>query len=141
MTVCDPGSKEPIDFRVQSKSSKIETLTPEILEEMLTPKDGDMLDQDFLEKLEVIFQNPACLNASFLLPSHKPCTSKNEGINMEAWNHATNGLSKLKNDTIKDLVTTGLTKYILVSLTKIMPFHEKITNSNFSLNSKPIHLM
>ena len=72
MTVCDPGSKEPIDFRVQSKSSRIETLTPEILEEMLTPKDGDMLDQDFLEKLEVIFQNPACLNASFLLPSHKP---------------------------------------------------------------------
>ena len=83
---------------------------------MLTPKDEDALDQDFMEKLEVIFQHPACLNASFLLPSHKPCTSKNGGINIEAWKHATDRLDKLKNETIKGLVTTGLSKYVLPRL-------------------------
>ena len=41
---------------------------------------------------------------------------------MEAWKHATNMLSlKLKNDTIKELVTTGLTKSILPKLEKNPP--------------------
>ena len=43
-------------------------------------------------------------------------TSKNDGINMEAWKHATKSLTKIKNETIKELVTTGLTKYILPKL-------------------------
>ena len=63
----------------------IETLSPVVVEEMLTPQGDDKLDQDFMEKLEIIFQNPACLNASFLLPSHKPCTSKNEGKCMKTF--------------------------------------------------------
>ena len=83
MLVCDPDRKEPVDFRSQPKNSNIETLSPAVLEEMLAPQGEDPLEQDFMEKLEVIFQHPACLNASFLLPSHKPCTSKNDGINME----------------------------------------------------------
>ena len=41
---------------------------------------------------------------------------------MEAWKHATNMLSlKLKNDTIRELVTTGLTKSILPKLEKNPP--------------------
>ena len=35
---------------------------------------------------------------------------------MEAWKHATKSLTKIKNETIKELVTTGLTKYILPKL-------------------------
>ena len=95
-SVSDPNIQESFDFRNQFKTTSIETLSPEILEEMLTPKDEDALDQDFMEKLEVIFQHPACLNASFLLPCHKPCTSKNEGINIEAWKHATKRLDHVK---------------------------------------------
>ena len=35
---------------------------------------------------------------------------------MEAWKHATKSLTKIKNETIKELITTGLTKYILPKL-------------------------
>ena len=59
-----------MDYRTDQES--IATLTSQIVNDMLAPGAEDPLDQDFLEQLEVIFQNPACLNASFLLPSHKP---------------------------------------------------------------------
>ena len=48
-------------------------------------------------------------------------TSKNDGINMEAWKHATKSLTKIKNETIKELITTGLTKYILPKLETTPP--------------------
>ena len=60
----------PADYRTDYEA--IETLSSEIVNAMLAPGPNESLDQDFLEQLEVIFQNPACLNASFLLPSHKP---------------------------------------------------------------------
>ena len=59
-----------MDYRTDQES--IANLTSQIVNDMLAPGPEDPLDQDFLEQLEVIFQNPACLNASFLLPSHKP---------------------------------------------------------------------
>lgn len=108
--------REQADFRQHPQNMLIETLTSEVVEAMMLPGPEDALDQDFLERLEVIFQHPACLTASFLLPNHKPCTSKNDGIDFDAWRHATKGLTKLKNDTIKDLVTTGLSKYVLPKL-------------------------
>ena len=54
----------PVDFRNDHET--IATLSSQIVNDMLAPGPEDSLDQDFLEQLEVIFQNPACLNASFL---------------------------------------------------------------------------
>lgn len=109
----------PVDYRLHLPT--LEMLTTEIIDEMLSHGPEDCLDQDFLEKLEIIFQNPACINSSFLLPSHKPCTSKNHGVDLKAWNYTTKRLSKITNDTIKELITTGLTKYIIPKLEKNPP--------------------
>jgi len=65
---------KPIDYRTDYEA--IDTLSSEIVNAMMAPGPNQSLDQDFLERLEVIFQNPACLNASFLLPTHRPCTSR-----------------------------------------------------------------
>jgi E3 ubiquitin-protein ligase HERC4 len=99
----------------------IESLTPSVIDEMFQPGPDETLDQDFLEKLETIFQSPAGLNASLLLPSHKPCTSKNNGIDFSAWTRSTQTISQCKNETIRDLVSTGLTKFVLPKLEMTPP--------------------
>ncbi len=109
-----------IDHRVDC-GQVIEQLETDTVNEMLAVGSEDCLDQDFLERLEIIFQNPACINASYLNSSHKPCTSKNHGVDMVAWNGATKALSKANNETIKELITTGLTKYLLPKLEKNPP--------------------
>ena len=115
--VQDPKSK-PLDFRDADHLHGIEILNKGLIKEMNSKGNEDLLDQEFIEKLEVIFQNPACINASLLLePTHKPCTSKNNGIDMVAWSKTTfNFYFELKNETIIDVITTGLTKYILPKL-------------------------
>ena len=90
--VSDP-KKSPLDFR--DFETKIEILTNELIKDITAKGPEDLLDQDYLEKLEVIFQHPACFNASLLTDTHKPCTSKNNGVDLKAWKHTTLALSKL----------------------------------------------
>ena len=112
--VQDPKVK-PLDLREETNG--IEKLTKELIQEMNSKSENDVLEQDFMEKLEVIFQHPACINASLLLNTHKPCTSKNNGVDMPTWTKTTfNFYFKLTNETIKDVITTGLTKYVLPKL-------------------------
>jgi len=38
--------------------------------------ENDIVDQDFLELLETVFQSPASLNASYLVDSHQVIMNK-----------------------------------------------------------------
>ena len=96
----NPSSKKiiPSDYRTDFLPEKyLSLLTPEIIDKMKSAGADESLDQDFLEQLEIIFQNPACLNASFLLPDHKPCTSKNPGVDIQRWTQTTQDLTAVSN--------------------------------------------
>ena len=72
----------------------------------------DTIDQDFLERLEIIFGSPASLNSSFLAANdaHHTCGGSNSGIDVEAWKSACSKLKACKHDTINDLVLNSITK-------------------------------
>ena len=72
----------------------------------------DKVDQDFLERLEIIFGSPAALNASFLTAdaAHQCCGLNNSGIDMQAWMTSCEKLKNCKNETIRDLVLNNITK-------------------------------
>jgi hypothetical protein len=80
----------------------------------------DKIDQDFLERLEIVFGSPACLNASFLTPNdaHHFCTSNNSGIDIEAWNTTCDKVNGCQNESIRDLVLNQMTKYVYLNLVK-----------------------
>ena len=72
----------------------------------------DTIDQDFLERLEIIFGSPAALNCSFLTANdaHHTCGGSNSGIDMVSWKSACSKLKGCKHDTINDLVLNSITK-------------------------------
>jgi hypothetical protein len=75
-----------------------------------------LIDQDFLERLEIIFGSPACLNCSFLTANdrHHTCGGSNSGIDMEGWMEACAKLKACTHETINDLVLNSTTKLVLV---------------------------
>ena len=50
---------------------------------------------------------------------------------MEAWKHVAKSLTNIKNETIKGIITTGLTKYILPKLENNPPDVETLRQCVF----------
>ncbi len=115
------AGKEAVDHRCLKQTQAIETLTDTVIKQILDVTGDAVLDQEFLEKVETIFQHPACLNGSLLLPSHKPCTSKNEGIDIAKWKETLDNISKTGNDTIRELITTALSSFVLPNVVDTNP--------------------
>jgi hypothetical protein len=72
---------------------------------------ADTVDQDFMERLEIIFGSPASLNGSFLTSSD-PCTLSNSGIDMSAWKAAADKIKSCSHDSIVDVVLSSITKSV-----------------------------
>ena len=70
----------------------------------------DVIDQDFLERLEIIFGSPASFNGSFLTPSLSSCSLDNSGIDLKRWKEVAEKLKTCRHDTINDLLHNGITK-------------------------------
>lgn len=118
-SVCKADSLEEVDHR-QAKAP-IETLTDDLLDKIYSATTDEVLEQDFLERLETVFSSCACLNGSLLLPTHIPCTSKNNGIDFTKWATVVDKITACSNDTLKDMVTTNLTKFVLPKLESSPP--------------------
>ena len=115
------SKKQPCDYRVIKPTAKIETLTDDVIKQLTSAGADSVLDQDFLEKVETIFQSPASLNGSLLLPSHKPCTSKNEGIDVAKWTKTLDAIGKSENETIREAVTLALSNFVLPKVQAVNP--------------------
>ncbi len=76
---------------------RVLTLTTELGTAVGKTEKEHVLDQDFLEKVETVFQSRSCLNGSMLLAeSHMPCTSRNSGIDFGKWQEAFTSIAKCK---------------------------------------------
>ncbi len=88
--------------------------------------------QDFLEAVETVFQSRSCLNGSFLQeatePTHRPCTSKNCGVDFAAWSDAFAAISSCQNDTLRDAVHSSITSFIVPGLSSQPPDVETLRN-------------
>jgi len=82
---------------------------------------ASVLDEDFLENLEKVFQSKSCLNGSLLTAEHRPCGSKNFGANLDKWTAAYESVKKCQNETLKDAIFSAVTTFILPSLAKTPP--------------------
>ena len=79
----------------------------------------------------MIFKSLACLNASFLKENsqHFCCTSKHNGVDLKAATEAYNNISKIENETLKNLV--GLFFFLqlkIIFFSLIFQIWESITN-------------
>lgn len=62
---------------------------------------------DLISTMELIFKSQSCFNASFLVNTtgNFSCTSKSSGIDVAEAEKAFSYISKLENDTLKQIVS------------------------------------
>ncbi len=131
----------PPDHRAARQT--IRTLTPEMAERIRMAGENESLDQvgqitnaaslsfslhyvrnvqDFLECVETVFQSRSCLNGSLLLESsHRPCTSRNCGVDFAAWKRAFECVERCRNSTLRDAIHACLTSSVMPSLVATPP--------------------
>ena len=104
------------DLRTLAPAQRIKTLTPELLDQISAAKEQEMLDQDFLETLETVFQSSSCLNGSLLKEDHNPCSSKNIGCDFESWEDGFEKIASCPNATIQEAIYSAITTCVLPNL-------------------------
>ena len=91
------------------------------MDKIAAVKEDEMLDQDFLEHVETIFQSKACLNGSLLTGSHQPCTSRNSGIDMASWQKLFEIIRDCKHESLTDDIYSGITQFVIPKLSQTPP--------------------
>ncbi|XP_059615438.1 probable E3 ubiquitin-protein ligase HERC4 isoform X2 [Phlebotomus argentipes] len=135
------------DSRIYDGKTQICQLSLELASSFSDLTKDSNVDLDVISILEVIFKNQACLNASFLKESeeHRPCTSKNHGVDVAIAENAFEYIRKVENESIKNLIWESITTDLIQSLKAkppdvetlriylILPlYHEFINSKNYS---------
>ncbi|XP_055679804.1 probable E3 ubiquitin-protein ligase HERC4 isoform X2 [Lutzomyia longipalpis] len=134
------------DCRIYDEKTQICQLSLEMASSFSDLSKDSNVDLDVISILEVIFKNQSCLNGSFLkeMDEHRPCTSKNHGVDIAIAESAFEYIRKIENETIKDLIWESITTDLIQSLKAkppdvetlriylILPlYHEFINSKNY----------
>ncbi|XP_050295958.1 probable E3 ubiquitin-protein ligase HERC4 isoform X2 [Anthonomus grandis grandis] len=108
----------PYDCRDYDPQTQILTVTPSYLKTLLRIPLVGPVDQDVISFLETVFKSLACLNGSFLLEDdrHYYCTSKHHGLDMIKAENTFDLIGKIENESIQNLIWTGITEDVLRQL-------------------------
>lgn len=104
----------PFDSREYNPQSQILCITNTYIKTLLRISNKARVDQEVLSYLETAFKSLGCINGSFLLEDdrHYYCTSKHHGINMDLAENSFDLVGKIENDSIQNLIWTGITDVI-----------------------------
>ncbi|CAH2254500.1 jg25682 [Pararge aegeria aegeria] len=110
------------DFRLPEQRKQILTLNLAKLTACQFFKDHDVVNQELLAYLEIVFGSLACINGSFLLGqnAHFGCNTKMPGVDLAKAEEAFTLISRLENSTIQELIFSHLTKEIIKKV-KVSP--------------------
>uniref|UniRef100_A0A1L8DT79 Putative hect e3 ubiquitin ligase n=1 Tax=Nyssomyia neivai TaxID=330878 RepID=A0A1L8DT79_9DIPT len=140
------SSVSSYDCRIYDAKTQICQLSLEMASSLSDLSKDSNVDLDVISNLEVIFKNQSCLNGSFLRDTedHRPCTSKNHGLDIAIAESAFEYIRKIENSTIKDLIWESITTDLIQSLKAkppdvetlriylILPlYHEFINSKNY----------
>ncbi|XP_076250382.1 HECT and RLD domain containing E3 ubiquitin ligase 4 isoform X1 [Rhynchophorus ferrugineus] len=108
----------PYDCREYSPETQILSISSSFIKTLLKISCKQPVDQDVLSFLETAFKSMACLNASFLMDDQKHyyCTSKHHGIDMQCAEETYDLIGKIENESIQNLIWTGITEDIMKQL-------------------------
>ena len=84
------------------------TLDATLLARVETCDKEEMMDQDLLEQIEIIFSSLSCINGSFLVKDHFCCKSTNNGVDFNAWRNAFQILHSGSHESVQSSVLSGM---------------------------------
>ncbi|KAL1509492.1 hypothetical protein ABEB36_004214 [Hypothenemus hampei] len=128
VSVFPQGTKmPPYDCRDHDPRTQILTITYSYMKTLLRINKRPV-DQEVISFLETAFKSLACLNGSFLLEDdkHYYCTSKHHGVDMSVAESTFDLIGKIENETIQNLIWTGIVEGILTQLTPNPPDVESL---------------
>lgn len=109
------------DQRILPAFCQMKILTPALVDKIAEVKEDAMLDQDFMEHVETIFQSKASLNGSFLTPAHQPCNSRNSGIDMPSWQNFYKVIENCHHDSLREAIHSSITQFVIPNLRMTPP--------------------
>ncbi|XP_048520980.1 probable E3 ubiquitin-protein ligase HERC4 [Dendroctonus ponderosae] len=118
----------PYDCRDYDPQMQILSITNSYIKTLLRIPTKRSVDQEVISFIETAFKSLACLNGSFLLEDdrHYYCTSKHHGVDMSVAESTFDIIGKVENESIQNLIFTGITDYILNELTPNPPDVESL---------------
>ncbi|KAJ9585786.1 hypothetical protein L9F63_002423 [Diploptera punctata] len=116
------------DFRYFNPNSQILCVTEEKIQLCQDAASDEMVDQDLMSYLEIVFSSQACINCSFLLPNdeHYCCTSRHHGINLSSAENCFTAIGRIENCSIKELISNCIIENLVPSLLTSPPDVESL---------------
>ncbi|CAG9769467.1 unnamed protein product [Ceutorhynchus assimilis] len=100
------------DSREYDPQTQILTITYSYIKTLLRIPTKGPVDQEVISFLETAFKSLACLNGSFLIDEHYYCTSKHHGVDLQMAEKIFSDIGKIENESIQNLIWTGLTDIV-----------------------------
>ncbi|XP_034829545.1 probable E3 ubiquitin-protein ligase HERC4 isoform X1 [Maniola hyperantus] len=110
------------DLRLPDNKKQILTLSVAKLGACQFFKDHDVVNQELLAYLEIVFGSLACVNGSFLVGhnAHFGCNTRVPGVDLAKAEEAFTLISRLENSTIQELIFSHLTEQVIKKV-KVSP--------------------
>lgn len=93
------------DCRIFDSNTQIGCATVDLIDQCTRIGENDPVNQQLLSSMETTFNSLPCMNGSFLHSQQKCCSMKNHGINMDDATTSFALIQKIKNQTLKDVVS------------------------------------